>query len=163
MKQITTLAIIEKDDKVLLAMKKRGFGEGWWNGYGGKVKKDETVEKAMIRELEEESSIIAKDFKERGVINFFFQGTDKEIEMHIFEVTDYEGDPKETEEMAPKWFNKENIPYDKMWPADKEWMPIFFEGKDIEGNATFDGETKKFIEANFHPKEIYRENDLKMS
>lgn len=150
MKQITTLAIIEKDDKVLLAMKKRGFGKGWWNGYGGKVQEGETIEKAMVRELKEESGLIAKTFRKRGVIDFFFEGTNKEIEMHIFEVTDYVGEPKETEEMAPKWFLKNDIPYDKMWPADKKWMSLFFAGKDIEGSATFDGETKKFIKSDFH-------------
>jgi len=158
MRQVTTLSIIENDDKALLAMKKRGFGEGWWNGYGGKVQDEETIEEAMARELKEESGIVAKTFKERAVIEFFFKGTDKEVEMHVFEVTGYEGQPEETEEMAPKWFLKGEIPYDQMWPADKNWMPLFFEGKDFDGKAVFDGETKAFIESDFKvrkkPEEI---------
>lgn len=149
MRQITTLSIIENGDKALLAMKKRGFGEGWWNGYGGKVQDEETIEEAMVRELKEESGIIAKTFKERAIIEFFFKGTDKEVEMHVFEVTSYEGKPEETEEMAPKWFLKDEIPYDQMWPADRNWMPLFFEGKDFDGKAVFDGETKAFIESDF--------------
>jgi len=153
MRQLTTLAIIEDGDRVLLAMKKRGHGEGWYNGYGGKVEEGETIEKAMVRELKEESGLIAKKFGKRAVLEFFFKGTDKEVETHVFEVSEYEGDLIETDEMVPKWFNKSDIPYSQMWPADRDWMHLFFEGHNIEGEATFDGETKAFIESSFRVKE----------
>ena len=39
---------------MLLGMKKRGFGTGKWNGFGGKVEVGETVADAAQRELEEE-------------------------------------------------------------------------------------------------------------
>jgi 8-oxo-dGTP pyrophosphatase MutT (NUDIX family) len=35
-------------------MKKRGFGEGRWNGVGGKVEPGESIEAALIREAKEE-------------------------------------------------------------------------------------------------------------
>lgn len=158
MRQITTLAIIENGDMALLAMKKRGFGEGWWNGYGGKVQDGESITDAMIRELKEESGLIAKDFKERAVLEFLFEGSDKEVEMHVFEVSKYEGDLVETEEMNPKWFLKNDIPYDCMWPADRNWFPMFFEGKNIEGRAIFDSETKAFIESDFKERIFNRNN-----
>lgn len=154
MRQVTTLAIIEDGKRALLAMKKRGFGEGWWNGYGGKVQEGESIEEAMVRELREESGIVAITYNERAVIEFFFKGTDKEVEMHIFEISEYEGEPKETDEMSPKWFLKDDIPYDQMWPADRNWMPLFFEGKNFEGRAVFDGETKAFIESDFHIRKV---------
>jgi hypothetical protein len=106
----------------------------------------------MIRELEEESSIRAIKYRERAVIDFFFEGTDKEVEMHIYEVTQYSGDPIETEEMAPAWFLKKDIPYNQMWPADKKWMPLFLKGKDFKGEAVFDGNTKQFLRAKFEEK-----------
>jgi 8-oxo-dGTP pyrophosphatase MutT (NUDIX family) len=153
MKKVTTLAIIEDGDRVLLAMKKRGFGEGWWNGYGGKVQEDETIPEAMIRELEEESGLRAEEFSQRGVLNFFFVGSnlesDLEVEMHIFEVTKYSGELIETDEMLPQWFSKKEIPYKKMWPADGKWMPIFFSGKKVTGSASFDAQTKGFIRSDF--------------
>jgi hypothetical protein len=37
MKKLLTLCIVHQNDKVLLGMKKRGFGMGRWNGFGGKV------------------------------------------------------------------------------------------------------------------------------
>lgn len=51
MKKILTLSIITKKGKILLGMKKRGFGVGKWNGFGGKVQHGETLEEAMKREL----------------------------------------------------------------------------------------------------------------
>jgi hypothetical protein len=38
---IQNLCLFRKDGQILLAMKKRGFGAGKWNGYGGKVQPDE--------------------------------------------------------------------------------------------------------------------------
>jgi mutator protein MutT len=149
MRQINTLAIIEDGDEVLLAMKKRGFGEGWWNGYGGKLNDGESVEQAMKRELQEESGLMAKAYKLRGVLKFFFDGDDLEVEMHVFEVTDYDGEPQETEEMAPRWFKKDEVPYDKMWPADRQWMKLYFAGENIGGQAVFDSKTKALIKSDF--------------
>ena len=45
--------------------------------------------------------------------------------MHVFEVSDYDGQLVETEEMKPRWFLKKEIPYSEMWPADRNWMPLF--------------------------------------
>lgn len=50
-KKILTLCIIHQENKVLIGMKKRGFGEGRWNGFGGKVQENETIEEAAKREL----------------------------------------------------------------------------------------------------------------
>ncbi len=49
-------------------MKKRGFGIGKWNGFGGKIEAGETIEAAAIRELFEESALEVKpaDLMKRG-------------------------------------------------------------------------------------------------
>jgi 8-oxo-dGTP diphosphatase/2-hydroxy-dATP diphosphatase len=38
-----TLVLVRQGQNVLLGMKKRGFGVGRWNGFGGKVEKQETI------------------------------------------------------------------------------------------------------------------------
>lgn len=48
-RQVLTLAFVEKGDQVLLGMKKRGFGHGRWNGFGGKVEAGENVRDAAAR------------------------------------------------------------------------------------------------------------------
>ena len=35
----TTLCLLKKENAILLAMKKRGFGAGKYNGVGGKIEK----------------------------------------------------------------------------------------------------------------------------
>jgi 8-oxo-dGTP pyrophosphatase MutT (NUDIX family) len=43
--------------QILLGMKKRGFGEGKWNGFGGKKEPAETMAECAQRELREESGV----------------------------------------------------------------------------------------------------------
>ncbi len=45
-RKLLTLCIPVREQRVLLGMKKRGFGSGKWNGFGGKVESGETLEEA---------------------------------------------------------------------------------------------------------------------
>lgn len=137
MKKVQTLCIIQKDSQILLGMKKRGFGEGRWNGFGGKVQIGETVEDAVQREMKEESGIAVADIKKRGVLAFEFADNPEVLEVHIFSASDFQGEPQETEEMKPQWFKIEEIPYDLMWPDDKHWLPLFLAGKNFQGHFYF--------------------------
>ena len=56
-KKITTLVLVHQGEKVLLGMKKRGFGQGRWNGFGGKLHEGETIEQAAKRETFEEAGV----------------------------------------------------------------------------------------------------------
>ena len=42
-KKVLTLVYIRDDENILLGLKKRGFGTGKWNGFGGKVQAGETI------------------------------------------------------------------------------------------------------------------------
>lgn len=138
MKKIQTLCFLRKDEKILLGMKKRGFGAGRWNGFGGKVEQGETIEEAAKRETIEESGIKVQDLEKFGVVNFTFEGNEDILEVHFFEIKDYSGEPAETEEMKPKWFDFKDIPLDDMWPDDKFWMPLFLKNRNFKGNFKFD-------------------------
>lgn len=137
-KKVTTLCMVHQHPRVLLGMKKRGFGAGRWNGFGGKVNPDETLEENVVRELEEECGITAKDIRKKAVLNFFFEHEPSEyIEVNVFGIYDFKGEPAESEEMRPKWFQIDEIPYDLMWPDDIYWHNLFFEGKKFKGNFYF--------------------------
>lgn len=133
-----TLCIIQKDSQVLLGMKKRGFGEGRWNGFGGKVELGESIEAAAKREILEEAYIEAHDLVELGVIDFTFEDNADELEVHIFKCTSFEGVIGESEEMLPKWFFVDEIPYETMWKDDIFWMPLFLQNKKFKGRFLFD-------------------------
>jgi ADP-ribose pyrophosphatase YjhB (NUDIX family) len=142
-KQKVTLLLLRKNDEVLLAMKKRGFGVGRWNGTGGKVQENETVEEAAIRETQEEINVTPKNLKKVAVFNFYSPNDNKEKEWaqqaHVFISYEWDGSPTETEEMKPKWFRISEIPYEEMWVDDEIWMPKVFESKTIKGCFAFGG------------------------
>jgi 8-oxo-dGTP pyrophosphatase MutT (NUDIX family) len=52
-----TIMFLRREGELLLAMKKRGFGQGKWNGAGGKAEPGETPLQAAIRETEEEIGV----------------------------------------------------------------------------------------------------------
>lgn len=137
MKQLMTIGLIRDGKRILLGLKKRGFGEGRWNGFGGKVEFSEDIGDALKREVLEESGLVVKNLREMGVINFYFQDKELQPEVHIFQIIDWEGEPMETEEMKPEWFLADKIPYNQMWPADKKWLEFFLSGHRFEGNIFF--------------------------
>ncbi len=49
--KLLTLLFVMESDRVLLGMKKRGFGAGRWNGFGGKVEAQESIEEAAKRQV----------------------------------------------------------------------------------------------------------------
>ncbi len=137
MKQLT-LVIICHDDQVLLGMKKRGFGAGRWNGFGGKVELGETIEEAAARELFEESNVVASDLLELGTLIFKFVDATPDLEVHVFRVSEFSGELQETEEMRPQWFEVKDIPYEKMWADDIFWLPLLIAGQKFKGEFVFD-------------------------
>ena len=134
---VTTLCIIHQHPKVLLGMKKRGFGAGRWNGFGGKVKEGETIEQSVRREVEEESGIELTDLEKLGVLDFEFPHNQEIVQVHVFKARDFIGDPVETDEMNPKWFDIDEIPFKEMWPDDVYWMPLFFKDRKFRGRFVF--------------------------
>ena len=75
-KKVLTLVMPRREGRILLGMKKRGFGQGRlvgtlcssnehyvtsrWNGFGGKVETGESVAEGATRELLEESCLNIK-------------------------------------------------------------------------------------------------------
>ena len=139
MVKIETLVFVHKEDEILLAMKKGRFGEGRYNGFGGKKEEqDKTLRDCAIRETEEEAKIRVKNLSYMGRILFkFLDSEEDDHEVHIYDTSEYEGDPEETEEMCPQWFKKNNMPYDEMWSADRYWMPLLFYQKKFVGEVHF--------------------------
>ncbi|KAL7275262.1 hypothetical protein RUND412_001807 [Rhizina undulata] len=118
--------------RVLLGYKKRGFGEGKYNGFGGKVEPGETILDGAIRELEEESTLKAKGLNYHAILFLETIADPKApiLEIHTYTATEWTGEPAETEEMRPGWYNMMNyetstpsIPYSSMWEETRKWLP----------------------------------------
>lgn len=143
--RLRTIIFLLKSNEVLLGLKKRGFGKGYLLGIGGKVEDGETIEEGLIRELAEEINVKSLNPKKVGVINYYFPHIEDEswnMQVHFFITQTWEGDPKESEEIKPEWFDKENIPYDRMWDDAQYWLPQILTGQRIEAEFIYSKELK---------------------
>ncbi len=142
MKNATIVLLIKKNEEkiteVCLAMKKRGFGEGRWNGVGGKVKEDETIEEGAKREAFEEISVENLNLIKVAEMDFFHASNiEWNQKVHVFLADKWTGTPIESEEMNPNWFKINEIPYDEMWPDDSLWIPKVLGGKLVKAVFNF--------------------------
>jgi 8-oxo-dGTP pyrophosphatase MutT (NUDIX family) len=122
-------------------MKKRGFGAGKWNGVGGKLEPNESLVDALVRECEEEIGVTPTDWTAVAELDFIQDAeTDEPWHMFVYAyiADSWEGEPSESEEMRPQWFNIADIPYDQMWDDDEHWLPQVLSGQKINGKFTFD-------------------------
>jgi len=133
-------------DRILLGWKKRGFGRGKLNGLGGKVRPDETPIRTIVREVGEEASVIVSpdSLRPAGTITFHFpfeRSFDQHV--HLFITSNWEGEPCESDEMAPAWYPIDAIPFDRMWDDDRYWLPHVLAGRRIRAEFTIgeDNET----------------------
>lgn len=131
-----------KDDKIAeicLALKKRGFGANRWNGVGGKVNVErETIEEGAMRESEEEVGVRVSELKKVAELTFYFsENNDWDQVVHVYTTQTWDGEPRESEEMRPKWFPVSKIPFDEMWPDDIFWLPEVLRGNFVKASFTF--------------------------
>lgn len=125
---------------ICLAMKKKGFGKGRWNGVGGKVgdKQKETIEGAAKRETKEEILVDVADFYKVAELTFYFVNNPAwDQEVHVYFAEEWNGEPGESDEMNPKWFLVPEIPFREMWPDDEFWLPEVLKGNSLKATFKF--------------------------
>ena len=138
-KQFLTLCLVVHDEQVLLGYKKRGFGAGLWNGFGGKVSDGEDIEIAALRELQEEAGITVKKLIHTGTLHLYYdEKPQEELIVYVYRGAEVVGELIESEEMRPQWFKIGEIPYRTMWPDDTFWLPKFLKGEKFTGTFYFD-------------------------
>lgn len=137
-----SLCLLLRGDEVLLARKKRGFGAGKWNGVGGKPEPGEAIDATAIRETEEEIGVTPHDLRRVATLDFFFPaepefaGWDQQVCVYLTERWD--GEPAESEEVAPRWFLRGAIPFAEMWADDPFWLPLVLRGVSVRGQFLYD-------------------------
>jgi 8-oxo-dGTP diphosphatase len=57
----------------------------------------------------------------------------------VFIGWDWSGEPQESEEMAPQWFDAASLPLDQMLDDEAYWLPRVMAGEAIAGVITYDG------------------------
>jgi nucleoside-diphosphate-sugar epimerase/8-oxo-dGTP pyrophosphatase MutT (NUDIX family) len=132
------LCFVIDGDQVLLIEKKRGLGAGNVNAPGGKIEPGESPAQAAIRETLEEVHVEPTHLESCGMLRFRF--TDGySLLCEVFIARSHHGTPTETDEAKPFWSPISQIPYDRMWADDREWLPQVLAGQCFSGTFDFDG------------------------
>jgi len=139
-----------RDGQILLGMKKRGFGIGKLNGFGGKLNDGESIVEAAVRELAEEVGLetVIDNLNKMAELEFRFPHADEDWDqvVHVFLVEEWISEPIESDEMSFEWHDLDKIPFERMWDDDKYWLPEVLKGRRIRGKFSF-GEDNSTITA----------------
>jgi ADP-ribose pyrophosphatase YjhB (NUDIX family) len=140
--QVMTVCWLITNGKILLGLKKAlktsPLGHGLYNGFGGHNEPPESIDDTAKRELKAESGLSAIRMRKAGILVARYQKSDFIAELYFYLVTEYAGKPVETEEMIPRWFPLDKIPYAQMWSSDQEILPLVLAGKKFIGIFVMD-------------------------
>ena len=138
-----TVSFLIKDDQVLLGFKKTGFGKGNYLGIGGKIEDGESDIEGASREIKEEIGVTQPQLQKVGDFTFLFpEKPDWSQQVHAFVCTQWEGQPQESEEIRPEWFQRGAIPFTQMWDDNQFWLPAILNGHELKGTFTFSAALK---------------------
>ena len=146
-----TLCFLVRNSKVLLGFKTKKIGKDCWNGYGGGIEEGEIPKQSALRELKEETGMVAlpESLEKAAIVDFHNTKSDGSTficRVHVYLVSQWTGEPRKTKEMInPTWFDIKRLP-DKMMPADKQWLPVVLSGKKIIATAKLGPFQKTLLE-----------------
>jgi 8-oxo-dGTP diphosphatase len=126
--------------QVLLGRKKRGLGTGRWVGLGGKLEAGEGAEEAAVREIAEESGVevVASDLDRRGDLLYLFPQRETWSQRStVFVATSWRGEPSESDELVPCWFDLDDLPLAEMWDDASRWLPGVLAGGQVARTFVF--------------------------
>lgn len=145
------LCLLIKKGEILLAEKKEGLGQGKWTGIGGKIEEGETLEEAVSRETLEEIGVTLISFRKVAVLNFLFPyKADWSQRVIVFLAEGWEGEPRESEEMRPHWFNIDSLPWSSMWDDYSYWLPRILKGECLEAVINYGPDSQKVSSSKIH-------------
>lgn len=126
------------DEEVCLGVKKPrkdGYVSNWLNAPGGHVKstEGESRQRAAVREVDEEWEVIVRedDLEQIAQVCFLFPGGEHaDLDCYIYATRRWQGEPHETDEMGwPEWYLVKQLPFHRMPPADRLWLPRALRGE----------------------------------
>ena len=137
---VTRPALADGRREVLLGFKKAGFGAGRWVGLGGHIEDGEAAADAAAREVAEESGLIvsASALTHMASLRFIFPARPSwDQTADVFVTSDFAGQAAESDEVVPRWFATDALPFDGMWDDARYWVPLVLAGLQVSATVTF--------------------------
>lgn len=103
--------------------KQNDINAGKWIGVGGHIKKGESPEDALKREVYEETGCILRSYTKRGIVDFYYNDAYSE-KIYIYVSDDYIGRVKPCDEGDLSWVNKEDVLKLNLWEGDRIFLDI---------------------------------------
>ncbi len=131
----TVVCYLQRDNMYLMLhrnKKKNDPNSGKWIGVGGHIMDDETPDKALLREVLEETGIVLSTYQKRGIVNFFMDGIQTEM-IYVYTASNFNGEITKCDEGDLAWVNKNDIFSLNIWEGDRIFLetmmkePVFFE------------------------------------
>lgn len=93
-----------KGDKVLVTKYKNGNKKaGYYEIPGGKIEEGETLNQAVIREVKEETGIVVKTMKQKGIMTVEYPN--KKFIFNTFISNKFDGEPQDFEDNTSEWMD----------------------------------------------------------
>ncbi|MBB5867629.1 8-oxo-dGTP diphosphatase [Allocatelliglobosispora scoriae] len=131
---VATLAYVVSPDRrrVLLIHRDKRPGDihfGKHLGLGGRVERDEDVVSGVVREIAEESGLVARDVVLRGTVSWTgFGKGGQDWFCFVFRVDSFEGEAHGgNDEGTLVWTGVDELDSVPMWESDALWLPMVFD------------------------------------
>jgi 8-oxo-dGTP diphosphatase len=148
--KLATLCYIKHEGKTLMlhrVKKENDMHMGKWNGLGGKLEEGETPEECVIREVKEESGLIIKNPRLRGVLTFPKFSKNEDWYAFVFTVSEFEGELIDSREGILKWVEDSDVLSLNLWEGDKVFLKWLEEEKFFSGKFVYvDGKLQEYKE-----------------
>lgn len=136
----------EQGEEVLLGERTRvsdGLGHGIIASIGGGIEDSESPDEALEREVQEEIQVRITAYRKVGrVVCLSPHHPSWNLGVDIYLITDFEGEPKRTEDIDPHWYPKDELPLDRMWLDNRITAPLVLAGKRIAGSFLYNADSQ---------------------
>lgn len=139
--KLATICYIKKDSKTLMlhrTKKENDMHEGKWVGVGGKLEKGESPEECARREIFEETGLVVKELKLRGLLTFPSFNNDEDWYGYLYVVEKFSGELIDSPEGELKWIDDDKLFDLEMWDGDEIFMRWMLEKNMFSAKFVYD-------------------------
>ena len=116
--RVVAAVLRDASGRVLIAQRPAGkHMAGYWEFPGGKIAAGESSEQALTRELAEELGVAIR--RCHPLLQLRHDYADRVVELDVFVVDDYGGEPSALEAQALKWVAAAELAAQGLLPADR--------------------------------------------
>jgi 8-oxo-dGTP diphosphatase len=140
--------------EVLLGRKKTGFGAGKVVGVGGHLEAGESPAEAACREVQEEVHVTVQvgDLIPAGTVEFVFPAQPSwDMFSTVFIARRWDGEPTESDEIAPQWHPVASLPREHMWADAEHWLPAMLSGEQLAVRVVLNADNETVATATSTP------------